>query len=107
MLIPPCLSRRSGAGAAVGADIVTVVDADTVTVVGIMVPVIGTGVVGTDTITAAIGMPSRGGWVYTLRPTMVPTTTPQGDHSIQAGVAATGQDAATRTGAGPATIVAA
>ncbi len=107
MLIPPCLCRKSGAGAAVVADIVTAVDTDTVTVVDIMVPVIGTGVADTDTITAAIGMPSHGGWVYTLRPTMVPTTMLQGDHGIQAGVAATGQDDATRTGAGPATIVAA
>ena len=103
----PCLSRRWGAGAAVVADMVVVADAGTVIVVGIMVHVIGTGVVGTDTITAAIGMPSRGGRVCTPRPTMVPTIMPQGNHGIQEGVAATGQDAATRIGAGPATIVAA
>ena len=89
------------------ADTVAAADTDTVTIAGVMVPAIGTGVAGTDIITVAIGMPSPGGWDFTLRPTMVPTTMPQGDHGIQAAVAVTGQDAVTRTGVGPATIVAA
>ena len=51
-------------------------------------------------------MRTHGGWVYTLRLITV-LTMPLADHGITATVVATGQDAATQTGVGPATIVAA
>ena len=86
---------------------VVVAGATTNTIADVMVPAIGTAVVATDTITAATGMRSRGGWVYMLRLITVQATMAPGDHGIQAAVAATGHNAAARTGAGTATILAA
>lgn len=74
------------------------------TIADVMVPAIGSVVVATGTITAAIGIYSRGGWVCTVRLITVHTTTVLGDHGIQAAVVTTGHDAAVRTGAGAKTI---